>query len=94
MTSRHADNIQDFIHSLVSHCSSLFTFSNLSLFLDVGKIFVDKNAIKHTFSHDGENYFSVVFNREFFLVLREFWTIFSRTHWKAVYKQTFPGTAL
>ena len=31
MTSRHADNIQDFIHSLVSHCSSLFTFPNLSL---------------------------------------------------------------
>ena len=53
------------------------------------EIFVDKNAIKHTFSHNGESYFSVEFNGEFFLVLREFWTIFSKTHWKAVYKQTF-----
>ena len=43
------------------------------------KIFVNKNAIKLTFPHNWENYFSGEFYGESGLIFREFWKIFSRS---------------
>ena len=63
-------------YSFFRNCQN---FSNSFLFLDGGKIFVNKNAIKLDFHHNCDFYFSGEFYGEFCLFFSEFWKIFSRS---------------
>jgi len=64
---------------LISFFWNCQNFSNSFLFLDGGKIFVNKNAIKLDFHYNCDFYFSGEFYGEFCLFFSEFWKIFSRS---------------